>query len=99
MRFALEYPNGHELHSSCPVSCSTRLIVQIVRQVKINQHSSRISFTPGVRDDNIILRNVPMKYPSLIQERSMRLDKITTRFQKLFDRGELTNPPSGRRND
>jgi hypothetical protein len=69
------------MNSMVPVRClAVRATVQFLRQVKINQYSSRISFTLGVRHDNVVLRYVPMKYLSVVVERSMRLNEITTCF-------------------
>jgi hypothetical protein len=52
---ALEYLDGHELHGSGPLSCSAQTTVQLLHQVKINQHSSRISFTLGVMSAKTIV--------------------------------------------
>jgi hypothetical protein len=77
--------NGHEFHSSSSMSGSTWAAIKLFPEIQIDESASWILLLLWIRYDGVVVRNIPMKYLSIMVEGPMRFNKIATCFEKLFN--------------
>lgn len=91
-RTAQKNIDRHEFHGAGPVPWPTRATVKLFRQFQANEHASRVWYMFRIPDDEVDFRDMAVKYPSVVVQRSMRLN-VPTRLEQFFRRGKLLNIP------
>ena len=73
----LHYFNRHELDCASNLSRSARVAISYFSHVEVDQHALEVMWCFGVRDDDVVWRDIAVDNVTSDVERLVRFDRIS----------------------